>query len=232
MDIRELISLEDVMETEEYGPNGGLVYCMEYLCQNLEWLEEKLGDYTDDYLIIDCPGQIELYTHFPHMKIISQQLTKLDYSVCAVWLIDSSFIVDSSKFLSATLIALSAMIQLELPHVNVLTKMDLLGKKKNSSKMDKYLEPDIDFLINEVNKETGIKFYSLNQAIGTLISEYNMVNFYPLDITDTDSIIAVLAQIDNATQYGEDLEPKEPNYEFDTKEDIDNKEFGNIDNDE
>jgi len=98
--------------------------------------------------------------------------------------------------------------------------------------MDKYLEPDIDFLINEVNKETGIKFYSLNQAIGTLISEYNMVNFYPLDITDTDSIIAVLAQIDNATQYGEDLEPKEPNYEFDTKEDIDNKEFGNIDNDE
>jgi len=130
MDIRELISLEDVMETEEYGPNGGLVYCMEYLCQNLEWLEEKLGDYTDDYLIIDCPGQIELYTHFPHMKIISQQLTKLDYSVCAVWLIDSSFIVDSSKFLSATLIALSAMIQLELPHVNVLTKMDLLGKKK------------------------------------------------------------------------------------------------------
>lgn len=29
-DIRDLISLEDVMEELELGPNGGLVYCMEY----------------------------------------------------------------------------------------------------------------------------------------------------------------------------------------------------------
>jgi hypothetical protein len=28
-DIQELISLEDVMEELDYGPNGGLVYCME-----------------------------------------------------------------------------------------------------------------------------------------------------------------------------------------------------------
>ena len=30
VDIRELISLEDVMEELELGPNGGLIYCMEY----------------------------------------------------------------------------------------------------------------------------------------------------------------------------------------------------------
>lgn len=29
-DIRELVSLEDVMEELGLGPNGGLVYCMEY----------------------------------------------------------------------------------------------------------------------------------------------------------------------------------------------------------
>lgn len=29
-DIRELISLEDVMEELGLGPNGGLMYCMEY----------------------------------------------------------------------------------------------------------------------------------------------------------------------------------------------------------
>jgi len=29
-DIRELISLEDVMEELKLGPNGGLIYCMEY----------------------------------------------------------------------------------------------------------------------------------------------------------------------------------------------------------
>nr|CAB3493480.1 unnamed protein product [Digitaria exilis] len=29
-DIRELISLDDVMEERGMGPNGGLIYCMEY----------------------------------------------------------------------------------------------------------------------------------------------------------------------------------------------------------
>jgi hypothetical protein len=27
-----------------------------YLMQNMDWLEEELGGYEDDYLIIDCPG--------------------------------------------------------------------------------------------------------------------------------------------------------------------------------
>ena len=39
---------------------GGLVYCMEFLLDNIEWLEENLGDYDQDYLIFDCPGQIEV----------------------------------------------------------------------------------------------------------------------------------------------------------------------------
>ena len=27
-----------------------------YLMQNMDWLEEELGGYENDYLIIDCPG--------------------------------------------------------------------------------------------------------------------------------------------------------------------------------
>ena len=37
-----------------------------------------------------------------------------------------------------------------------------------------------------------------------------MVSFIPLNITDEESINLVLAHIDHAMQYGEDLEPKEP----------------------
>ena len=57
IDIRDLISLEEVMEDLELGPNGGLIYCFKYLMNNLDWLQEALGDYDDDFLIIDCPGQ-------------------------------------------------------------------------------------------------------------------------------------------------------------------------------
>lgn len=54
--MRELVALDDVVADEELGPNGGLVRCMELLLDNLDWLEEQLGQYYDDYLIIDCPG--------------------------------------------------------------------------------------------------------------------------------------------------------------------------------
>ena len=33
LDIKELISVDDVMEQLGFGPNGALVYCMEYLLQ-------------------------------------------------------------------------------------------------------------------------------------------------------------------------------------------------------
>ena len=41
-DIRELISLDDVMEELGLGPNGGLMYCMEYpSLKNLSFFESQ-----------------------------------------------------------------------------------------------------------------------------------------------------------------------------------------------
>ena len=46
------------MEEHDLGPNGGLVYCMEYLLARADWLEEKLRALGSHYVIIDCPGQV------------------------------------------------------------------------------------------------------------------------------------------------------------------------------
>jgi hypothetical protein len=39
IDVRELVSVEDVMVEMNLGPNGGLVYAMEYLVENIDWLQ-------------------------------------------------------------------------------------------------------------------------------------------------------------------------------------------------
>jgi hypothetical protein len=39
IDVRELVSVEDVMVEMNLGPNGGLVYAMEYLVSNIDWLQ-------------------------------------------------------------------------------------------------------------------------------------------------------------------------------------------------
>jgi len=212
IDIRDLISLEDVMSELDLGPNGGLVYCMEYLIENLTWFSDAVADYHDDYLVIDCPGQIELYSHLPVMRSIARMLQQSGYTVAAVYCIDSLVMTDAARLISGTLMCLSAMVQLELPHVNVMTKCDLLQNKKE---LDNYIDPDVPTLVAKLNAETTGTHRKLNHAVGKLIEDYSMVSFLPLDVTSEDSIELVLSTIDHAIQYGEDLEPKEPRDEND-----------------
>lgn len=86
VDIKELISLEDVMEELHLGPNGGLIYCFEFLLENLDFITDPLETVTDEYLIIiDMPGQIELYTHVPIVPNLIRHLNKgsLNISMCS-----------------------------------------------------------------------------------------------------------------------------------------------------
>ena len=53
------------------------------------------------------------------------------------------------------------------------------------------------------------KYQKLNNALAQIIEDFSMVQFVPLDNTDEESITNVLLHIDNAIQYGEDLEVKE-----------------------
>ncbi|XP_015929939.1 GPN-loop GTPase 3 [Parasteatoda tepidariorum] len=210
-DVRELIQLDDALEDEElhYGPNGGLIFCLEYLTAHLEWLTEQLGDEQDDYILFDCPGQIELYTHLDVMPKIVAHLQQLDFIVCGVFLIDSQFMIEPSKFISGLMSALSAMITLEIPHVNVLSKMDLLTKHTRKQ-IERYLDPDLQYLLEDEQCacKWGKKFSKLNKAICSLVENYSIVKFLPLNIKNQESVGDLLLTIDNAIQYGEDLDVK------------------------
>ena len=126
-----------------------------YFERNLDWLHEQLGDGEDDYFLFDCPGkfswdhlfrilwnivlgQIELYTHVPVMRRLVNQLQNWNFRVCGVFLVDAQFCVEQSKFLSGMLTALSSMIQLEIPFIHVLSKVDLLSQR-DKKRLKKYV---------------------------------------------------------------------------------------------
>lgn len=46
--------------------------------------------------------------------------------------------------------ALSVMVNLELPHVNILSKMDLLSKTARK-RLDRFLEPDSHAILGKFN---------------------------------------------------------------------------------
>jgi GPN-loop GTPase len=236
LDIKDLISLEDVMDEMQLGPNGGLIYCFEFLMENLDWLTESLDSLTEEYLIvIDMPGQIELYTHIPILPRLVKFLTQpgaLDMRLCAAYLLESTFIVDRAKYFAGTLSAMSAMIMLEVPHINILSKMDLLKGQIKNKEIKRFITPDTTLLEDDPaevarrkaglavepksndpkDKEavmSGASFKKLNEAVAGLIENFSMVSFLKLDSTSEDSVSSILSYIDDCIQYHEAQEPRE-----------------------
>jgi hypothetical protein len=213
LNVKDLVNLDDVMNELNLGPNGGLMYCMEFLEDNIEdWLADELEGFgEDDYLVFDCPGEIELFTHVSVFKTLVDFLQRNGWRVCTIYILDSQFITDVSKFISGTMQALSAMTMLEVPHVNVLTKMDICPNKEN---LDKFLIPDGRILADELSDSMGVRYRELNEAVVALLDDYSLVSFIPLDITSSESIASVLIQIDLAIQYGEEDEVKSRDFEM------------------
>ena len=184
------------------------------------------------------PGQIELYTHIPVIPALVKHLTQtgaLNVNLCATYLLESTFVIDRAKYFAGTLSAMSAMIMLEIPHVNVLSKMDLVKGSVSRKELKRFLDPDTSLLdddpsdtgaaistaqnraIDSSATETvmaGGSFKRLNRAVAQLIDDFSMVSFLQLDVQNEDSVGAVLSYIDNAIQYHEAQEPREPNDEL------------------
>ena len=157
----EIINLSSVMEELGLGPNGGLIYCLEYLAHHtstlIEILSSKIKEFTESnngtapYLLLDLPGQVELYTHNTCVQnILSSLVKEMDLRLAAIHLVDSHACVDASKFISAALLSTTTMLRLELPAVNVLSKIDLLAGYGNGSGSDSGSGPipfNLDYFI-------------------------------------------------------------------------------------
>lgn len=204
VDVSELVTLEDVMAGLKLGPNGGLLYCMEYLEANLDWLENKLSQYSDHYFLFDCPGQVELYTHMTSAKNIFSQLAKWNFRLAAVHLVDSHYCADPAKFISVLCTSLSTMLHVELPQVNVLAKMDLIEQYgKLAFNLDFYTEVmDLHYLLDHLAADPFFKkFHNLNLKLAEVVQDYGLVSFVPLNVQDKKSMTRVLRTVDKANGY-------------------------------
>uniref|UniRef100_A0AC35GAS3 GPN-loop GTPase 3 n=1 Tax=Panagrolaimus sp. PS1159 TaxID=55785 RepID=A0AC35GAS3_9BILA len=212
--VRDLISIDDLAEDEDetlstMGPNGSLVFCMEYIANNIEELENAIDAAEDDYYLFDCPGQIELYSHMNVMRTIVDALKSWDFNICAVFLLDSQFMVDVDKYMAGALTALSTLMVLECPAVCVLTKMDLL-KAEDRERVEHMLSSEMSTLLNENPPSAFSSAYrNLSEKIASVMDSYSMVSFQPLDLQDEESISDLLLNIDNSIQYGEDADVKD-----------------------
>lgn len=214
IDIGELVCLETVMAELNLGPNGGMIYCMEYLAKNMDWLHERLQALGPDvYLLFDCPGQVELYTTNDGMLQVVRTLTQTwNLRLAAVHLVDSHHCSDAYKYLSVLLVSLSTMVQLELPHINVLSKIDLVESfGALAFELQFYTDVEnLDRLLDVHASATDrtpaqaaltARYRSLTRALAELIQMFSMVSFTTLNIQEKESVFALLSLVDKTNGY-------------------------------
>lgn len=75
------------------------------------------------------PFQIELFIkHDSVQKVVASLSKNSKFSLCAVHLVDSILCSNPTLFISAALTSLLTMLKLGIPHINVLSKVDLIEK--------------------------------------------------------------------------------------------------------
>jgi hypothetical protein len=110
-------------------------------------------------------------------------------------------------YISALLLSLRAMLQMDLPHMNVLTKIDNLSNYSPLPfNLDYYTEvQDLTFLLPHLEAETSRlsheKFGALNSAIIELVQEFGLVAYETLAVEDKKSMMHLLQVIDRASGY-------------------------------
>lgn len=211
LDIRNIISTEMIMRQHHLGPNGALLYAFESLDKKaLESFAQTIADLSEqgNYILFDCPGQVELFTHQSSFYRLLLYLTRQKGArLCVVSLMDSIILTSAAHYISMTLLSLQSMLQLGLPQVNVISKIDKVKEYGTLSMPLDYFAAadDIQMLVPLLSKEfpgsLEGNFVRLSSQIAQVIDDYGLLKYEVLAIDDKHSMINLLHKIDQANGY-------------------------------
>ncbi len=126
-DVRNYVNTRTVMEKFGLGPNGALIASVDMLINNVEDIREAVIMSKANYVLVDTPGQLELFAFRHSGPLIVRSMCE-GFKSAALYLIDSFFTSDPSSFASALLLSISTQLRLKLPQLNILSKSDLISE--------------------------------------------------------------------------------------------------------
>ncbi len=150
-DVRDLISLHEVMEEYDLGPNGAQILAADLVAAQSYDIQDELEGLAGDLLVIDTPGQVEL---FAFREASSHMVEVLGQGQAAlIFLFDPMLSQSASGFVSQMLLSNIVHFRLGLPTANFLSKADLLAPED----LDRVLGwgEDLDMLESALFEEAG-----------------------------------------------------------------------------
>lgn len=127
VDVRDYVDIVQIMKQYDLGPNGSMIMANDLIATKIEDIQNEIHGVNPDYLIVDTPGQIELFAYRASGPFFIQNIDASEKT--NIFLYDGTMIVSPSNFISISLLATSIKLRLGLPTINVMTKTDLIPDK-------------------------------------------------------------------------------------------------------
>ena len=202
VDVRDYVDYVSIMQEYNLGPNGGLVMANDLIASKIDEIQNDVNSINPDYLIVDTPGQIELFAYRSSGRFIIDQITSDEKA--SIFLFDGSIITTPVNFVSIALLATSIRLRLNLPTINVITKTDVID-----TKLKEILQwsTNMNTLENAISNDTDGETYSLTTNIlrGLNLSEYEQ-GLIPISNLTGDGIVNLEGALSRILNLGEEVE--------------------------
>jgi hypothetical protein len=202
VDIRDWISLKEVMEEYGLGPNGAQIACADMLALNTQDVKNSIESFKTDYVLIDTPGQLELFVFREAGKYIVKFLNPKRSMIA--YLLDHALAKTASGFVSQLLLSINTSFRLGQPQVNILSKADMLSEKE--IEQVKRWSEDSDNLENTLSNEDATVYREMSEKIMHVIYDFEkQLKLFPVGKDNYMGVEDLYAAVQFQFEGGEDL---------------------------
>jgi GTPase SAR1 family protein len=128
IDIRDTVNYKEVMKQYKLGPNGGILTSANLFAtrfdQVIGLLQARQAAGTLRTVLVDTPGQIEIFTWSASGALVSEALAT-HFPTCIVFVMDAVRCASPRVFMANMLQAVSILYKMRLPMVLCLNKIDV-----------------------------------------------------------------------------------------------------------
>nr|XP_057944391.1 GPN-loop GTPase 1 [Doryrhamphus excisus] len=205
IDIRDTVNYKEVMKQYGLGPNGGIVTSLNLFAtrfdQVMRFLEKKQHDHR--YVLIDTPGQIEVFTWSASGTIITEALAS-SFPCVVVYVMDTSRSVNPVTFMSNMLYACSILYKTKLPFIVAMNKTDIIEHSFAVEWMQ-----DFEVFQDALNQETSY-VSNLTRSMSLVLDEfYSNLRVVGVSSVTGNGLDEFLVKVrDAAEEYDRDYRPE------------------------
>jgi len=201
-DVRDYVDAFEVMERYGLGPNSSLIASIDLILTKAKDIKEEISRIEGNYVIVDTPGQIELFAYRESGRILSSLISEGNKSA-SIFLMDSFLSKDPRSYISLFLLSSSIKFRLSMPQILALSKSDLLTQQE-LERIRSWVEDGT--IIDELGT---IDEYSY-ELVNTIIENLDNLPI-PVSSTTEDGFDELYAELQRIFAGGEDYLTEEPN---------------------